>query len=313
MKKAAYIGWLGHNNIGDEACFYSIDALLKGRYTLIPWDNGPWLQKEPPQLCILGGGTILDIRFGRREKELIYPMIKKSIPLIIWGSGIVSPHTHMDLRTLEILNYANFVGVRGPQSKKILDSHRFLKAEIIGDPALFLSTNKNEVPQNKIAINIGYTRNNLFGTEQHVIDQTKKLIALLEDRHFNVELFSMWDQDDKILKQVRKTYRAWNPSIPKLIDFMKECYCVVGMKLHSCILSAAANVPFVSLGYRDKCFDFVQSMNLNNWIVRTDAKWAFPVFKKILSLAKYRGSFIKKIRKYKGIYEDKHKKIVRTL
>jgi len=312
MKTAAYIGWLGHNNIGDEACYQVICDLVKDHYKLIPWDSGSWKYKKLPNLCIVGGGTILDIKFGRRERDLLLPMFEKNIPIIIWGSGIVDPPKNLDSRVLNILNNAKFVGVRGPISKSILDSKGFLSSEIIGDPALLLSTSKkNSTLSNKVSINIGYTRNNLYGTEKHVIKQTKKLIELLEAKNFEIELFSMWPKDEEILKQLGKNrIRPWDPSIPNLMNFMKDCYCVVGMKLHSCVLSAAANVPFISLGYRNKCFDFAQSINLEKWVFRTDAVWAKAVFNKLLTVEKYKHIIVKRIKKYKEHYIIKHKKLL---
>jgi len=278
MKTAAYIGWVGHENLGDEACYDAVKAFLKNSHALVPWDRGRWPRKALPDLCIVGGGTLLDIRFKRREQALVYPMFNNGIPVVFWGSGVVTPYGKtLHPKVAAILRGSKFVGVRGPRSKKILAAKGFPNVEIIGDPALFLRNDHSETPYKKnsdtIAINIGHTRNNLYGTEKHVLEQTKILIQLLERIGFNILLFSVWPEDNKLLNQVKgKNVRLlpWSPNINNLLGIFKQCYCVVGLKLHAVVLSATVGVPFVSLAYREKCFDFVESLDLDKWAVRTD-------------------------------------------
>ena len=138
-KIISYIGWLGHNNIGDEACFYEITRRLPKNVRVIPGD-GNVSQQKGADLCILGGGTLLDLSYDRREHALLN-FINSGIPVVVWGTGVLSitetkQKNTVNKKVLNILNRAKFVGVRGPLSKKTLDKNGFLGSKIIGDPYL---------------------------------------------------------------------------------------------------------------------------------------------------------------------------------
>jgi len=330
LKTVAYIGWVGRHNVGDEACFLAIRELLKGTCELVPIDSAPWSRKRYPDLCILGGGTLLDIRYGRREKQLLFPMSAHSVPIVIWGSGVVDLYGKtIHPKVLRLLNYAKYVGVRGPISQKILAARGF-KADIIGDPALLLEHKEDPNRKKplypypclavKIAINVGHTNNNLYGTEQHVENQCKKLVAALE-RGYAVSLFSVWPKDNEMIKRIAKgrnvaVYTAGKigkdgNEVNKLIGILKSHDCVIGMKLHSCVLAAAANVPFISLAYRKKCIDFMRSVGFNDWYFKTDTNWADKIPDKLEALLNSRELFCAKVKEKKEAYRLKHEVLAR--
>jgi len=323
VKRIGYMGWLGHRNIGDEACFEAIKGLLSPQdIKWLTWDARAWKHGAFPDLCILGGGTIFDIRLDRRGKGL-RQMLHKKVPIVIWGTGVMplsAPkrpiRSKMHPTALAILKHAKFVGVRGPISYKNLSSTGFSGAKVIGDPAIILSTDTPNagLESKKIAINIGNTHTNLFGTEQYVVQETKKLVKYLTEDGFDVVLFSVWPQDNKFLKQIPLTknvsLRPWHPSSTNLIDFFKTCRCVIGLKLHTSVLSAAANVPFISIAYREKCFDFAQSVGLPKWAVRSDAKnWSHRVHKMTKMLPTYYDVIVNRIKHHKEKYYKDHVKL----
>lgn len=335
VKTVAYIGWVGRHNVGDEACFLAIRELLKGTCEFIPIDSAPWSRKKYPDLCILGGGTLLDIRYGRREKQILFPMSANNVPIVIWGSGVVDLYGKtMHPKVLRLLNYAKYVGVRGPISQKILAARGFKNANIIGDPALLLEQKESPIgnPHGlmladiipSVAINVGHTNNNLYGTEKHVEEQCRKLIINLHKRKYAVSLFSVWPKDNQMINRIAdnlpKGVGIFTQGMRKLqsdediysmMKFLQRHDCLIGMKLHSCVLAAAANVPFISLAYRKKCIDFMQSVGFKDWYFKTDTNWADRVPDKVEKLLKNREEFCNKVKEKKEEYRTKHEALAR--
>jgi len=275
LKKIAYMGWLGHNNLGDEACFAGIANCL-ATHSIICWDIGPWNNPGLPDLSIVGGGTLLDLGFDTRAKSIRMLQLQ-NVPTIFWGTGVLPHSGPIDPRTQQLLEEAAFVGVRGPQSLALLNAGGFTKGVLVGDPALLLATPNVVLGKvsKTIALNIGDARGRMLGNEQHVTEQAQRLISTLVRNGYEVIPFSMWPSDEKYLGKLslseKVRIRKFNPSVLELMNFFKNCYCVIGMKLHSIVLSAAACVPFISIAYREKCLDFAASLGLRRWAVATNA------------------------------------------
>jgi polysaccharide pyruvyl transferase WcaK-like protein len=54
---------------------------------------------------------------------------------------------------------------------------------------------------------------------------------------------------------------------------VQGCRFTIAVRLHASVLSCCAGVPPLMLGYRDKCLDFMESMDLADWHVSlTDAE-----------------------------------------
>lgn len=206
-KHIAYMGWLGHKNIGDEACYEYIRSLFPKDYQFTTYDGHAWTKPTLPDLVILGGGTLLDVRLDRRGKALLAMQAQKR-PVVVWGSGVMPltapkrpQRSVMDPRAKALLERAAFVGVRGPISQRNLLQTGYPKAKVIGDPALCLSTPTAPLGKasKKIAINIGDTHTNLFGSEAFVAEQAKVLVRLVKKAGFEPVLFSVWPADVKFL------------------------------------------------------------------------------------------------------------------
>ena len=59
-------------------------------------------------------------------------------------------------------------------------------------------------------------------------------------------------------------------STQKTIDRMEGYDLFVGQKLHATILSYCANTPAIMVEYRPKCKDFMASINMDRFNIRTD-------------------------------------------
>lgn len=273
MKTVFYEGWVGNQNIGDEACFEAIKQLLGDNWNVVPYMEQKSINK-PPDLYILGGGTIL---------RACDPSIKQKwpdVPLVVWGSGVekygLDQGGKIHPNFYEVVNRAKLIGVRGPISQEFIFKTTGKQVEIIGDPALYLGA-KDAVVENAglksriIALNIGDAGQYMYGNINNLIAKTNALVYELTKLNYQVVLFEMWSKDRYILEKIT-TFPGSFDSSRDLMNYFKKCRFVVGEKLHTSVLAAAAGVPFISLAYREKCLDFVGSMEspAKDWYVRTD-------------------------------------------
>jgi polysaccharide pyruvyl transferase WcaK-like protein len=312
MKKSvAYMGWLGHNNIGDEACFLGISQCLPG-VQLDYWDIGPWPKLQLPDLSIIGGGTLLDLSFDTRGKHIL-ALQEAGVPTVFWGTGVLPCSGLMSPQAKKMLEGAALVGVRGPQSLRLLQANGIMTAKIIGDPALVLPRSKLPIGKSSrvVAVNVGDARGRMLGSEQYVVDQLNLVTRNLVASGYTVILFSMWPSDEKYISKIcyATKVRQFTASVPELLEFFRTCYCVIGMKLHAVVLSATAGVPFISIGYRDKCLDFAESVGLERWVVpANDPKLAQKIQALFTMLPKYYEVVTERLSSYIDGYKVEHKK-----
>jgi len=267
--KIFYIGCLQPNsyNVGDWACFEATKQLLGPNYELTLNES------EPHNAVILGGGTIL-----RVCSESLTISDK---PLFVVGSGLefygypehpVHPNFH------EILKKAKLVGLRGPLSSDFVTSQGY-ENEVVGDIAMCFDPDSEEhtgKDSNVIGFNIGSTRDYLFGTENDLIEKSNSLVDRLIGLGYVVHKFAMWPEDFELLEKIKKgTMLPFENNVNHVFKTMKQCKLVIGEKLHTSIMAFACGVPFISLAYRHKCLDFMDSLGspLSENYVKTDDKF----------------------------------------
>jgi polysaccharide pyruvyl transferase WcaK-like protein len=264
---AAYMGWLGHQNIGDEVCFDAVCKLVVDA-TVHHWDALAQRQFDNHKVSIIGGGTLLDTSWDIRSSK-IHQLLDQGATNVFWGTGVWASGVP-SAKTVGILRRSKFVGVRGPRSKKKLEALGFANAQIIGDPALFVTDPVKYNPDSKlVAINVGNAEGRLLsGTEDLVVSEINKVVEHVTTQGFEVVLFPMIPSDMKYIEQVREPVKiVQTKTWQDVIRVIRGARCVIGMKLHSCVLAAAAGIPFVSMGYRDKCYDFASSLGLDDFVV----------------------------------------------
>lgn len=92
----------------------------------------------------------------------------------------------------------------------------------------------------------------------------------------------------------------------ELISIIERFAFTINFKLHANYLSLAAHVPFIALGYRFKVFDFVKSVDLENYIVSTDAgDLADQLLITENSITRNQKEIIKKMRYYQSLYSKR--------
>ena len=320
-----YLGWTGHKNLGDEILFEAARILLKD-YALFPyraskadrladWLAGGRLLRG----CCLGGGTLI---YGG-EGYLRAMQAAAGLPMFALGTGVVEPlpgSATADFeqrrgRWVEALRGFRAVSVRGPQSKAMLEAHGLSGVEIVGDPALVFSRLRTyaTTEDRVLGVNAGSARGRLWGgDEEPLIATVAQAVRRLKYRGWRFEFFSVWPEDDGACVRlaaaaglracaVQKHYRA----AEGFLAGVQRCSVFLGMKLHSVILAHCASVPSVMLGYRNKCFDYLASMEMEHFAVRTDQVQVEPLVGLVESAYDQRDKLRRELKEKCAYYTDK--------
>ncbi|KDE49954.1 polysaccharide pyruvyl transferase family protein [Geobacillus sp. CAMR5420] len=277
MKKVLYIGWIGFQNVGDEL-LWNLFASYARQYApdvqIIPsTPKVNWKDTSPYDAVVLGGGSLLLPGY----MAVLQEAHEAGKPIWIWGSGIdwigeaetdalcagAKPalHRHFSANDVElfrtVLASAAFAGIRGPLSEAVLKTLGAYPANVrvIGDPGLLLQTPASAEPPNKektIGINWGTTYNRLFGQHETLVEDTLARAAKMWIASgYRIHLYIVWPNDRSACER------------------LQPLAATVNFKLHANLLSLAAGVPAVMLGYRFKVFDFAALLGLDRYVVST--------------------------------------------
>ncbi|GIO21496.1 polysaccharide pyruvyl transferase family protein [Oceanobacillus sp. J11TS1] len=338
MKKVLYIGWIGFKNLGDDLLWNIFENLSKkhlkeSEMTIIPSFPSVDINNiEEYDLVVLGGGSLLTPYYvGILHKALT--MNKK---VIIWGSGIdrikeqklnmmmegESPalneiFSYEDALLLrEVFSGASFGGVRGPLTKKALEllGVNEKDIQIIGDPGVLLKSDINIEKEKKekiIGINWGTAKNNLYGNEPILEKKLINICERLKNRGYKILIYTVWKGDIPACKRLfNKINDGKNVTLDttlyteqELISLLSTCTLTINFKLHPNLLSLAANVPYIALGYRFKAFDLSQSLNLENYVLSTNSSdLENEVLKKVRLIERNSEAIINKYERVQKVY-----------
>ncbi len=277
-EEIVYIGWIGHDNMGDEALYrvsqeiFKPYRLVKNHFT------------HHSRITLFGGGTVFP-----EWPAFILPNRYN----YAFGVGVRNPSFFGEFHPLLINRMKRFdfrfLGVRGHISQGIL-SGLGIESEIIGDPCLLLASEHSvKREETRIGINVGQTGNLLWGgDDERVLSETAKVCKALARKSYRPVLMPLCDADFPYLAEISENtnteiFGEWR-DLTKLLDFVRSCQVVVGEKLHSLVFSAATHTPFVSLEYRPKCREFIETMDFNDFNLRTDELTTDKIIGKLLDL-----------------------------
>jgi hypothetical protein len=295
-----YIGWLGHSNLGDEACFQLFDKRLRdfSRGTL---KAEPFDERFPDQhpFAVVGGGTLLSC-FSRPVDCILRVLREADIPYGIVGTSVEQldlpdicdwPDISIDPagRDLLVANVeaAEIVALRDNRSQEILWDLgvKRLDLEVVGDLAFLcppdevLYSPSHTIPTRAIGVNIGTSHNNIYGrNEAYVMEETVAFVDEITAAGYHVVRYAVWP-DDLPVQQVlydRCSHKSNVLPLPFLDDFrslagtVRKLDAVVAMKLHGLLFAAISGVPPIAICYREKCIAMMETMGLGNLAARTD-------------------------------------------
>lgn len=315
VKKILYIGWIGYRNLGDDLLWHlfrdTADKYLSAEViTIIPsFPNVNIKQLESYDTVVLGGGSLIAPTYI----SLLYKALKMKKKVIIWGSGIDRiPESALQViqeekrmpaiqrfkgeelgQLKEVLLQAEFVGVRGPYTQKVLEALTGVSSiRVIGDPGLLLKLNQQANKKEQIiGINWGTAMNNLYGNNEQLLEnQLVKVVKKWIAQGYIIFIYAVWDKD---LPACQRLYHSINNhknvffekklyTEQELMKKLTACSLTINFKLHPNVLSLSAGVPAIALGYRFKVFDLFSSLGLQNLTLSTSED---QIDKKLVKLA----------------------------
>lgn len=271
--RALYVGYTtGTENHGDEALQWIIRDLLAPEIEVVT-------RADDYDIALLGGGTLIN-----QSPWLIDHFASKldrAQAGIAFGTGVGDLGfwgNHFD-SWVPLLNRCAAVGVRGPESLRLLSQHGFHNATVCGDPYLWLSppVARNPIPR-RLGVNIGSTNNSLWGTnDADLADFVYDALSILQRDGWTFQFLAVWEKDLPILAELQR--RLGLADQPVLFDartqpletysMLAGCDVFLGEKLHACAMSAVAGTPFVALEYQPKVRDFSASIAMDAWTIST--------------------------------------------
>ncbi|MFW9879370.1 MAG: polysaccharide pyruvyl transferase family protein [Candidatus Thorarchaeota archaeon] len=234
-------------------------------------------------IVVFGGGTVIN-EPGFLKK--IKSALDSGHKVFILGAGVRNPifwdkvkgDNNYLSEWIDCLKSCSFVGVRGPISKKILAINGYNGALITGDPVLYFARDniKRKLKNKVIGINIGISNGLVWGSEKEILDKIVKLSQILIKKGWKLKFLPVWNRDIPYIQEAIKNigrkievFSEWH-SLDKTFNFLEDCDLFIGEKLHSVVLATCVYTPSIMLEYRPKCLDFMMSMNLEKFNIRTD-------------------------------------------
>jgi polysaccharide pyruvyl transferase WcaK-like protein len=273
-RRVNYIGWLGQGNLGDEAVYKSVRQLLRC-FTLVPATMDYKNYGAVSPVTIVGDST------GIPEwLEKIRPTHYN----YIFGSGVKDPSFygynyifHEAMKIFVEMNRLKFfrsIGVRGEFSRNMLAKYG-IRSEVIGDVCFSLQPSPSvKRTDDLIAVSVG-SDGILWGMdEERLFREVAKVCRTLRKEGYELILLPFWTTNvDRVKKLAHnegiRFFDEWF-SVHSTLDLIAGCKMLIGEKLHSIGLSAAAGTPFVGLEYQPKCLEIAQSVGFDKYMIRTD-------------------------------------------
>ncbi len=287
QRAIGYIGWIGHENLGDEAVFEAIRDSLRVDESLIPF-----IAAEGESLLarfglggtavfrsvLLGGGTLIHpyyLPVARLAQKF-------GIPLYTVGTGVGSPGFFTPERPSlsgwkEILQNCELVSVRGPMSLARLQELGVAHAEIIGDPALGLAPDAPPAyrTRQRLIISLAQEERAAPGSSEFIMFRhVGKIANDFVGKGGEVIGVALGPKDRAALERFKRDHGVGGLRIEdhrtSTRDFFQTIsgsIGLIGVRLHSAVLASCVGVPPILFAYRDKCKDFMSSMDLGDFAV----------------------------------------------
>lgn len=242
------------------------------------------------EAALLGGGTLINGGDVYLEQyRLVLERTGTTPP--VFGTGVYSPEFGSsqpgwkDRRKewAEILNALPVIGVRGPQSKALLEDAGARNVVIGGDPAVAFHTSHglNRPASDKlrrIGINCGSITGGMWGNPAVLDEALIESARQLSNSGVAVDLFAVCPEDLRACERVARVAGLPQSAVLPLLATSRDFFVqagnwdlVIALKLHAAVLAAAASVPMLVLEYRPKCLDFASSIGWQQFVLRTDA------------------------------------------
>jgi polysaccharide pyruvyl transferase CsaB len=264
----------------------SIDFFPTGiRSSLKFWLGGKFInyfkELRGAHLFILGGGGLFTDEKPRAiwiwwmQAKIARLMGKK---VICFGQSVGPLKTKFGKKvSKKVFIKAEKNIVRDENSAKLLNELGVRNVSTLTDLAFALAYDNNSF-HNKSDFVVLSLREWIRGDEEKIYVELAKFIEFLWNKYQLKTVFIPFqmEQDDD-LKCFNKLSKYVNVNCPMeiyqgehrveaVIDYMARARFILGMRLHSIILSIIVKRPFLALSYSTKVADFLKSVGMDNWV-----------------------------------------------
>ncbi|WP_062304540.1 polysaccharide pyruvyl transferase family protein [Demequina subtropica] len=269
------------DNLGDLAIHDATRAL--GEELGVYLDRVPYLSRERRLArlglsarryfdgALLGGGTLIN-GYWLDQVEAWGDMVEHAWT---FGTGVGSsgfsqgPGFTLDPRWVALLSRFAAVGVRGPISARRLEEAGVPRVEVVGDTALGLAATYgagNGTARDRFLVNVA-------GAPEARRDEVETSIALTVAAARELAsaglrplpvAFTPWDSEPTAEAIARLGYDEpvlAHADVPALMTALGTCATGIAVRLHGSILAAAAGAPVLLFAYRDKAWDYLDSID----------------------------------------------------
>lgn len=223
-------------------------------------------------LVVIGGGGILyDGEVGQSfKKQLTEWKIRIRIaewfakPILYWSIGVNVREENRE-KLLPLFSAPNTtVTVRDSGSKRLLEEIG-IKAELVFDPVLTYDPEVPKLlPKRRPKVGLSFRR----GYLRDEMENIEKIITMLQYEGFEPILLNHsfhaidpHNNDSVFLSSLRSKYSLHETAtIEETLEAYKELEFVIGMRLHSLILSFVHTIPFFAISYEKKTDEFIRSI-----------------------------------------------------
>ena len=306
----SYSGWIGHNNIGDEALylankklfnefelvdkkFYSESSvILYGGGTVIPHSTHDEYDREKLVAAIGVGVKDPDFRnrpfapidvsyyLGRAGATGVLEKryIRYGLRRLAWKFDPVVLHDkYIDETWFQSVRNIDYLGVRGPKSKEILERYN-IASQVVGDTALILEpTNYQHQPTQRVAVTLKATGRDLKWTENSEYIEIIKSFCQSHSSEYEFVFVPFRPVDIPLHVELAESVKNSQfkdycsyVDVQAIVDELARCDLVIGERLHANILAACSYTPFVSFEYQPKNSDFAESVDMGDYNTRID-------------------------------------------
>jgi len=230
---------------------------------------------------IFGGGSLLqDVTSKRSIYYYLFliklaKLMKNKVIMLSQGIGPIV-NEKSKTATVKALKKVDFITVRDIQSKNFLEELGVDKNKLYlsSDPVINFCSNDDEYVEdkkenNKKNVCFSLRNWNNVNVSEKISNVAEMLIKNNIECHF---IPFYYNEDLPLIKEVEEilnkkginaVYYKEKLSTNEAFYIIKNMNLLVGVRLHSLIFAASANVPFVAVSYDHKVDHFVESVDMN--------------------------------------------------
>jgi hypothetical protein len=262
--------------------FIIVDYSFNGKFKIL--EN--LIEKNLFKTACLGGGTL--IFFPTNSvwfTALKYLIDQKANLLFTFGTGVRDPEFFKDISSLTITNWAEclkklkLISVRGKLSYEILKNNGIDNVKITGDPALLYCKEDIALKRKNKTIGINISQHSSFYSDdkERPFAVLKNLTEILIKDKWNITLFPACEENLSLSYRLISELKCPDIKIHKkywdvgsFLSSLEDQDIFIGVKLHPVIFAYCTYTPSLMIAYQPKCYDFMQTMEMEDFILRSD-------------------------------------------